>query len=158
MKGSRKIIDLLNDVLTAELTAVNQYFVQAKMAENWGYERLAKKFRDESIGEMRDADELIGRILFLEGVPNLQRLGQVNVGQSIKEQLGLDLETEKAAIERLNAGIASARAEGDNGTRELLTEILVGEEEHANWLEAQLTLIAQTGEALYLTQQMKKDD
>jgi bacterioferritin len=157
MKGSRKIIDLLNDVLTAELTAVNQYFVQAKMAENWGYERLAKKFRDESIGEMRDADELIGRILFLEGVPNLQRLGQVNVGQSIKEQLGLDLETEKAAIERLNAGIATARAEGDNGTRELLAEILVGEEEHANWLEAQLTLIAQTGEALYLTQQMKED-
>jgi bacterioferritin len=157
MKGSSTIIDLLNDVLTAELTAVNQYYVHAKMAENWGYERLWKKFREESIGEMRDADALIGRILFLDGLPNLQRLGKVNVGQSVKEQLELDYEIEKAAIARLNAGIAVARAEGDNGTRELLTKILVGEEDHANWIEAQLTLIEQTGEALYLTQQMKKE-
>lgn len=158
MKGSGKIIDLLNDVLTAELTAVNQYFVHAKMAQNWGYERLYEKFRAESIGEMKDADELITRILYLEGVPNLQRLGKVNVGQGVKEQLELDYEIEKAAIARLNGHIATARDEGDNGTRELLARILVGEEEHASWIEAQLALIEQAGEANYLAQQIKKGD
>jgi bacterioferritin len=157
MKGNANVIELLNDVLTAELTALNQYFVHAKMAENWGYERLWKKFRDESIDEMKDADKLIGRILFLEGVPNLQKLNKVSVGQPVKEQLELDLEVEKAAIERLNAGIETSRSLGDNGTREMLEDILVGEEEHANWLEAQLSLIAQVGEGNYLAQQMKKD-
>ena len=156
MKGNAKVIDLLNDVLTAELTAVNQYFVHAKMAENWGYERLWHRFRDESIEEMKDADKLIGRILFLEGVPNLQRLNKVSVGQSVKEQLELDLEVEKAAIVRLNAGIEACRSHGDNGTREMLEDILVGEEKHANWLEAQLVLIAQACEGTTLRNRSRR--
>ena len=154
MQGSARIIELLNDVLTAELTAINQYFVHSKMCENWGYERLAKHHRDESIGEMKDADELIERILYLEGVPNLQRLGTVMVGETVPEQLRLDLELEREAIARLNAGIAACTEEGDNGTRDLLEEILEGEEDHADWLETQLNLIATIGEAHYLAQQM----
>ena len=107
---------------------------------------------------MKHADELIARILYLEGVPNLQRLGKVNVGQTVPEQLQLDLEVEKAAIKALNAGIEQARSLGDNGTRELLEHILEGEEKHANWIEAQLSLIQQAGEANYLAQQIKSDD
>ena len=158
MKGDPQIIDLLNRVLTAELTAINQYFIHARMCENWGYERLWKKIRAESIGEMKHADELIVRILFLDGVPNLQRLGKVNVGENVSEQLRLDLDVEKEAIKMLNEGIEQARAAGDNGSRELLEKILHGEEEHANWLEAQLNLIAQVGEANYLAQQIKHDE
>jgi len=154
MRGEDRIITALNDVLTAELTAVNQYFIHARMCENWGYERLWTKVRAESIGEMKHADSLIERILYLEGVPNLQRLGKVNVGQTVPEQFKLDLEVEKAAVKSLNAGIELARSLGDNGSRELLERILVSEEEHANWIEAQLTLIAQTGEANYLAQQI----
>jgi bacterioferritin len=154
MKGHDDIIAVLNDVLTAELTAINQYFIHARMCENWGYERLWKKLREESIGEMKDADRLIERILYLEGVPNVQKLNKVNVGQTVAEQLRLDLEIEKAAIKRLNTGIETCRGLGDNGTRELLEEILVGEEAHANWIEAQLTLIAQVGESNYLAQQI----
>jgi bacterioferritin len=157
VRGHDQVITMLNDVLTAELTAINQYFIHARMCENWGYERLWKKTREESIGEMRHADELIERILYLEGVPNLQRLGKVNVGETVPEQLRLDLEVEKSAIKRLNDGIELARSVGDNGTRELLERILEGEESHANWIEAQLTLIAQVGEANYLAQQIKKD-
>jgi bacterioferritin len=156
MRGHDQILTLLNEVLTAELTAVNQYFIHARMCENWGYERLWKKLREESIGEMKDADALIARILYLEGVPNLQRLGKINVGETVAEQLRLDLEVEKAAIERLNAGIEQARSLGDNGTRDLLEDILEGEEAHANWIEAQLSLIAQLGEAHYLAQQIKE--
>jgi bacterioferritin len=141
-------------VLTAELTAVNQYFVHAKMCENWGYGRLAKHHRDESIGEMRDADELIERILYLEGVPNLQRLNPVRVGETVTEQLRLDLDAEREAIARLNEGIAVCTEEGDAGTRELLEEILEGDEEHADWLETQLHLVDELGEPLYLTQQI----
>jgi bacterioferritin len=155
MRGEDRVITALNDVLTAELTAVNQYFVHARMCENWGYQRLWKKVREESIGEMKHADALIARILYLEGVPNLQRLGKINVGQTVPEQLRLDLEVEKAAVKALNAGIELCRSLGDNGTRELLERILLGEEEHANWLEAQLTLIAQAGEANYLAQQIR---
>ena len=157
MNGNAEVIELLNEVLTAELTAINQYFIHARMCENWGYERLWLKLREESIGEMKDADKLITRLLFLDGVPNLQRLGKVNVGQTVKEQHDLDLELERAAIERLNSGIEVARSLGDNATRELLEEILVGEEDHANWIEAQLAQIAQVGEANYLAQQIKKD-
>jgi bacterioferritin len=137
---------------------VNQYFIHARMCENWGYERLWKKIREESIGEMRHADKLIERILYLEGLPNLQRLGKVNVGQTVPEQLRLDLEVEKAAIKALNDGIELARSLGDNGSRDLLEDILEGEEEHANWIEAQLVLIAQVGEANYLAQQIKKEN
>jgi len=158
MRGEDRVITALNDVLTAELTAVNQYFVHARMCENWGYQRLWKKVREESIGEMKHADALIARILYLEGVPNLQRLGKINVGQTVPEQLRLDLEVEKAAVQALNAGIELCRSLGDNGTRELLERILLGEEEHANWLEAQLTLIAQAGEANYLAQQIREGE
>jgi len=154
MKGNDQILELLNEVLTAELTAINQYFVDAKMADNWGYERLGKQFRDESIGEMKDADELIERILYLDGVPNLQRLGAVRVGETVPEKLGLALELERDAIARLNRGIAQCVEHGDNGSRELLEDILEGEETHADWLETQLELIRQVGEAHYLAQQI----
>jgi bacterioferritin len=154
MQGNSRILELLNDVLTAELTAVNQYFIHAKMCDNWGYERLAKHHRDESIGEMKDADELIERILYLEGVPNMQRLGTVMVGEDVAEQLRLDLELERVAIERLNAGIAACTAEGDNGSRDLLEDILEGEEEHADWLETQLSIIEEIGIAHYLAQHL----
>jgi len=154
MQGSQAVLELLNDVLTAELTAVNQYFLHAKMCDNWGYRRLAHHSREESIGEMKDADHLIERILYLEGVPNLQRLGTVGVGETVPEQLQIDLELERAAIDRLNQGIALCVAEGDNGSRDLLEDILEGEEEHADWLETQLALLTELGEAHYLAQQM----
>jgi bacterioferritin len=157
MKGHDQVVAALNDILTSELTAINQYFIHARMCENWGYERLWKKLREESIGEMRDADQLIARILYLEGVPNLQKLGKVSVGESVREQLKLDLEVEKSAIKRLNDAIELCRGLGDHGSRDLLEEILTGEERHANWLEAQLALVAQVGEANYLAQQIKED-
>jgi bacterioferritin len=149
-----EIVELLNEVLTAELTAINQYFVDAKMADNWGYERLGKHFRDESIDEMKDAEALIERVLYLEGVPNLQRLGNVRVGENVPEKLQLALDLETEAIVRLNRGIALCTEAGDNGTRELLDDILEGEEEHVDWLETQLELIRQVGDAHYLAQQI----
>ena len=158
MKGQAKLIEALNEILTGELTAINQYFIHGRMCENWGYQRLWKKLREESIGEMKHADQLIERILYLEGVPNVQRLGKVNVGETVPEQLRLDLEVERDAIRMLNAGIETARSLGDNGSRELLEHILEGEEDHANWIEAQMTLIAQTGEGNYLAQQIKNGD
>ncbi len=154
MKGDETIIEALNEVLTAELTAVNQYFVDAKMCANWGYDRLAERIKEDSIDEMRDADALIERILYLNGVPNLQRLGSVRVGETVAEKLALALDLEKAAIDRLNRGVAVTSGKGDNGTRQLLESILKGEEEHADWLETQLELISQVGEQLYLSQQM----
>ncbi|HET9598720.1 MAG TPA: bacterioferritin [Anaeromyxobacteraceae bacterium] len=158
MKGSSKVIDLLNDVLTNELTAINQYFLHARMCENWGYERLWHKIKHESIDEMKHADQVIERILYLEGLPNLQRLGKLNIGQTVDEQLKSDLALEAHAIPVLNRGIELCRAEGDNGTAELLEDILVEEEEHANWLEAQLSLIQQVGLQNYLSEQMKKSE
>jgi bacterioferritin len=155
MQGHDDVIEVLNEVLTAELTAVNQYFLDAKMLSNWGYERLGSKFRDESIDEMKDADELIERILYLEGMPNVQRLDAVRVGETAPEKLRLALELEAAAIERLNRGIELCVRLGDNGSRELFDQILEGEEEHADWLEAQLELIRQVGEAHYLAQQIR---
>ena len=155
MKGNPQVIALLNDVLTGELTAVNQYFIHARMCENWGYQRLYKKIRAESIDEMKHADILIKRVLFLEGVPNLQRYGKINVGQTVKEQFTLDQAVEEEAIPRLNAGIELCRSVGDNGTRELLEDILVSEEEHLDWLEAQLELMQQVGEQNYLAEQIK---
>jgi bacterioferritin len=155
MQGDDEIIELLNEVLTAELTAINQYFVDAKMLANWGYERLGERFHHESIDEMKDADALIERILYLDGTPNLQRLGSVRVGETAVEKLELALELEKAAIDRLNAGIAACVAKADNGSRDLLARILGGEEEHADWLESQLELVRQVGEAHYLAQQIR---
>ena len=117
MKGNKKIIELLNDVLTSELTAVNQYFLHARMCDNWGYLRLAEIVRKESIGEMKHADELIERILYLEGLPNVQRLDKIGVGETVPEQLRLDRDLEVAAIARLNKGIALCVQSGDNGSR-----------------------------------------
>jgi bacterioferritin len=154
MQGDPQIIELLNDVLTAELTSVNQYFVDAKMLANWGYDRLGSHFRDESIDEMKDADVLIERILYLEGMPNLQRLGTVRVGEDAVEKLNLALDLERESVVRLNAGIALCIAQGDNGTRELLDGVLEGEESHADWLETQLTLVEQLGVVPYLAQQL----
>jgi bacterioferritin len=155
MQGQPEILEILNDVLTAELTAVNQYFGHYKMQENWGYKRLADHTKDESIDEMKHADEVIERILYLDGIPNLQRLGSVRLGESPVEQLRLDLELEREAIARFNAGIAKAVELGDNGTRELLENMLVSEEEHIDWLETQLSLVASLGEQLYLSQQIR---
>lgn len=155
MKGDPRIIDLLNEVLTNELSAINQYFLHGRICDNWGYERLYKRFRDESIDEMKDADSLIERILFLDGMPNLQRLGKINVGESVPEMLQIDLDLELSAIAVLNRGIDLARQAGDNGSADLLEDILEGEEEHANWLEGQLTAISQMGPQSYLAEQLK---
>jgi bacterioferritin len=156
MKGDEKVLELLNELLTNELTAINQYFIHAKMCENWGYDRLAHKLRDESIDEMKHADVVISRILFLEGVPNLQRYHKLRVGETVKEQLESDLQVEYSAIAFLNQGIAAARAASDNATEDLMTKILVSEEEHTDWIETQLELIRQVGEQNYLAQQIKK--
>jgi bacterioferritin len=155
MKGNEEVIRLLNELLTNELSAINQYFIHAKMCANWGYDRLAAKVRAESIDEMRHADEVISRILYLEGVPNLQRYHKIQVGETVKEQLQSDLEFEYRAIQFLNDGIEAARKIGDNGSEDLMTKILVAEEEHTDWLETQLELIRQIGEQNYLAQQMK---
>ncbi|MBI2393009.1 MAG: bacterioferritin [Deltaproteobacteria bacterium] len=157
MKADQKVLDLLNDVLTAELTAINQYFVHAKMMKNWGYDRLAHKERHESIDEMKHADEVIERILFLDGVPNMQRLSKVNVGENVPEMLKLDLASELENIKRLNDGIKMCRDLGDNGTEDFLTHILRSEEEHVDWIESQLELVKQLGEVNYLAQQIKKE-
>lgn len=154
VKGNAQLIEVLNEILTAELTGINQYFIHAKMCGNWGYRRLHDFNRGESIDEMKHADAVIERILYLDGVPNLQRLGKVRVGETVPEQFALDLALEKEAIERLNRGIALAVEVGDNGTRELLAGILTSEEEHLDWLEAQMELLRQVGEANYLTQQI----
>jgi len=156
MQSTPEIIELLNDVLTAELTAINQYFIHAKMQDNWGYQRLAAKGREESFGEMKHAEELIERILYLEGVPNMQRLFGVKVGETVPEQLQAELDTEKAAIDRLAAGIEQCRR-SDEGSRLLLERILSDEEQHADWLETQLGLIASLGEGLYLNTQVHGD-
>jgi bacterioferritin len=150
MKGIDEVLEMLNQLLTNELTAINQYFVHAKMCKNWGYDRLAHKIRAESIDEMKHADEVIDRILFLEGVHKLQ------VGETVKEQLESDKGLEDRAIKLLNEWIAKCRALGDNATEDLMTRILVSEEEHLDWIETQLELIRQVGEQNYLSQQMKK--
>jgi bacterioferritin len=155
MQGDPQIVELLNEVLTAELTAVNQYFLDAKMFDNWGYQRLGERFRSESIDEMKDADHLIERLLYLEGHPNLQRLGALRIGEDPVEKLSLALVLEKEAIGRLNEGIALCVERGDNGSRDLLAEILEGEEDHADWLESQLSLVEQLGQAHYLAQQIR---
>ncbi|CAN5662347.1 MAG: bacterioferritin [Ilumatobacteraceae bacterium] len=154
MRGDDEIIELLNDVLTAELTAINQYFIHAKMCDNWGYRRLASHGRDESIDEMKHAERLIERILYFGGVPNLQRLFAIRVGETVSEQFDVDVALEYGAVERLNAAIARAVETGDNGTRELLAEILVSEEEHIDWLETQQETIRQIGVEHYLSQQL----
>jgi len=155
VKGDTQVIALLNDVLSAELTAVNQYWLHARLCENWGYERLWKKIREESLEEMKHADELIERILYLDGMPNLQRLGKISVGETVPEQFKLDLQVEYEAVKRLNEGIEACRAKGDNGTRALLEKMLGDEEKHVDWLEEQQRLVGSVGESAYLAEQIK---
>jgi len=154
VKGDSKILEALNEILTSELTAINQYFVHAKMCENWGYQKLAAKKREESMEEMKHADEVIDRILLLDGVPNMQRLSPVRVGEEPVEQHQVDLELEVDAQKRLNDAIALCRDKADNGTRELLERILKDEEDSIDWLESQLHLVKQVGRERYLAEQM----
>ena len=154
MKGNDDVIQVLNDVLSAELTAINQYFIHSMMNHNWRYERLAKHAREESTGEMKHAQDLIERILYLEGTPNMQKYMKINVGKTVPEQFAADLDVEYQAVPRLNKGVEVARAHGDNGTRALLEKILADEEEHVDWLEAQLGMIKEMGAENYLAQQM----
>lgn len=155
MKGDPRIIDMLNEVLTGELTAINQYFLHGKMCLNWGYDHLGKKIYEESIDEMKHADKLVERILFLDGLPNLQKLGKLAIGTSVIEILKNDLDFELGTVPRLNKGIQLSRDVGDNGSEELLTRILVESEKHVDWLESQLELVKQVGEAHYLAQQIR---
>lgn len=154
MKGQPEIVALLNEVLGGELVAISQYFLHAKMCSNWGYTRLAQKVRTESIEEMRHAEELTDRILFLEGVPNFQKLGKLNIGENVKEQLESDLALEMRAHKLLNDGLQLCRQKGDNASEALLRKILVNEEEHIDWIETQLEVISRIGLELYLAQQL----
>ena len=154
MRGNDKVLEHLSIALKAELTAINQYFLHAKMCENWGYMRLAEYNRNESIDEMRHAEILMNRILFLEGTPNMTDLFPIKVGKDVKAQLESDLAFELDAIKRLNAGIKSATAAGDNASRQLFEEILVDEEKHVDWLEGQLHVISEIGLNNYLAQQI----
>jgi len=154
VKGDPKVIAVLNQVLKAELTAINQYFLHAEMCENWGYERLAKHTRKESIEEMTHAEKLMEHILYLDGTPNMTDYFKINIGQDVKAQLQNDLNVEYDAVKRLNAGIETCVKAGDNGSRDLLEGILVDEEEHIDWLEAQLHAIDEMGIENYLSQQL----
>ena len=149
VKGDKRILDLLNEVLTGELTAASQYFLHAKMCKNWGYDYLGGKIYKESIEEMKHADKLVERILFLEGLPNLQKLGSLAIGQGVAEILESDLSLERATVPRLNVAVTLCRDVGDNGSEELLLRILVDSEGHVDWLESQVELIKQIGEQHY---------
>lgn len=157
MKGNSEVLSVLGDVLCAELTAINQYFIHAEMCENWKYDRLAGKIREESIEEMKHAEIVIERILFFDGAPNLQKYMKIKVGDSVKAQFNNDLKLELEAVKRLNDGIAICREQGDNGSRELLEKILEDEERHIDWIEAQLHQIKEMGYENYLSAQTKKD-
>jgi bacterioferritin len=152
MHGDPKVIEYLNEQLTAELTAINQYFLHAKMQENWGYTKLASYTRHESIDEMRHAEVLTERILFLEGLPNFQRLFPLNIGSTLAEIFAADMEIEVAAVTRLREGAAHMRAVGDLTSARLFEDILADEEHHIDYLETQQALLTQLGEPLYVAQ------
>lgn len=158
MKGDPKIIEVLNDVLTAELTAINQYFVHGEMCENWGLDRLHHIVRKHSIGEMKHAEQVIERVLFLDGIPNVQRLGKINIGENVPEMMKIDLALEMDAVDRLNKGIELCREKGDNNSRHLLEEILEDEEEHIDWIESQIALLEQVGVQNYLAAQIREEE
>lgn len=157
MKAKEGIIDLLNKILTADLTAINQYFLHAKMCENWGYERLHHKVKERSFDEMKDADELIEHILYLEGVPNVQRLGTVHVGETVPEQLKTDLQAEKEMLTLLTDGIAHCAKVGDYTTRHMFEDMAQDVDQHIDWIETQMETIKQIGLENYLSEQIKKE-
>jgi bacterioferritin len=150
MQGDARVIEFLNEQLTAELTAINQYFLHAKMQENWGYTKLAKHTKHESIDEMRHAEVLTDRILFLEGLPNYQKLFALRIGETVKEQFDCDMKIELEAVDRLRRGIEYMRSIGDVTSAKIFEDILADEEHHVDYLETQLSLIQTLGEALYL--------
>jgi bacterioferritin len=157
VKGDAEILKLLQEVLSAELTAINQYFIHARMLRNWRYMRLADHTEKESIGEMKHAQEAIDRILYFDGVPNMQKYMKINVGKTVPEMMKVDHSLELDAVKRLNRGIALATDKGDNGTRALFERILVSEEEHIDWIEAQLQQIKDIGAENYLAQQISPE-
>jgi bacterioferritin len=158
MRGNDRILILLNEALKAELTAINQYFLHAKMCENWGYQRLAAYNRKESIDEMKHADELMERILFLDGTPNMTDMFPIKVGKDVKAQLESDMALELDAVQRLNEAIQASREASDNASRELFERILIDEEHHVDYLEGQLHIIEEIGLPHYLAQQIHKED
>lgn len=157
MKAKDGIIELLNKILTADLTAINQYFVHAKMCANWGYERLYHKVRERSFDEMKDADELIEHILYLEGVPNVQRLGTVHVGETVPEQFKVDLKAEQEMLKLLSDGVGHCAKVGDYTTRHMLEDMAKDVDEHIDWIETQMESIRQVGLENYLSEQIKKE-
>ena len=152
MQGDARVIELLNEQLTSELTAINQYFLHAKMQENWGYDKLAAHTRAESIEEMTHAEKLTDRILFLEGLPNYQKLLALRIGQTVREQFESDMAIEVEVIERLRPAIAYCEEVGDHTSKRLFEEILADEEHHIDYLETQLGLLEQLGEQLFVAQ------
>ena len=158
MKAKEGIIDLLNKLLTANLTAINQYFVHGKMCENWGYERLHHKVRQRSFDEMKDAEELIEHILYLEGVPNMQRMGTVHVGETVPEQLKVDLKAEQEMLKMLADGIVHCTKVGDYSTRHMLEDMSEDVDSHIDWIETQGETIKQVGLENYLAEQIKKEE
>jgi len=157
MKGSAKVIEKLNSALREELTAINQYFLHAEMCENWGYEKLSEYIKMQSIGEMKHAESLMERILFLDGSPTMKPL-ELTVGKNVQEMLQSDLDLEIGAVKDYNAAIQIAVAEKDNGSRDLFVQLLKDEESHVDWLEAQMHLIKELGYERYLTMQMGKKE
>jgi len=156
MRGNSRVLAALNEALKAELTAINQYFVHAEMEENWAYDRLYKTIRERSITEMRHAEALIERILFLEGEPNMSDLFQIRIGKNVKQMMENDLALELDAVNRYNASIQLCRDEGDNGSRELFEKILRQEEEHVDEIESELNQIKEIGVEAFLSQQIRK--
>lgn len=158
MKGDAKVLEYLQECLTAELTAINQYFLHAEMMENWGYERLGKITRKESIEEMMHAEKFLHRILYFDGAPNMGQLFTLRIGQNVKQQIEFDLALELEAVPRLNRAVAAAVVAGDNGSRDLFESVLKDEEHHVDYLEAQLHMINEMGYENYLAQNMRHED
>lgn len=157
MKAKEGVVNILNKVLTADLTAINQYFLHAKMCENWGYDRLHHKVRERSMAEMKDADELIGHVLYLDGVPNVQRMNTVQVGETVPEQLKLDLKAEQEMLALLNDGVVHCTKVNDFTTRHMLEDMAKDVDQHIDWIETQMETIKQVGLENYLAEQIKKE-